>query len=200
MSRLFRNNISVDFKSFETLDLPYSVGYVENVDDLDKVYALDCAAYGELNIDRNTLVSWWHLHNKGIFVVKKDLKVIGAMGIFPLSVKVYNALKSGKLSENEIYPSKYKESKYWYVSGIVIDEKYRSTRVILYILYISMWMWFRDNKFSEDVVIGSIPISEMGKKLLNRFKFECDSNFCEIKFFRSDLKKLIYSFNIVPVF
>jgi hypothetical protein len=189
----------------------YKVHPLNSREEFKKVYDIDCEAYGESNISADILRNWWKQYPQGIYIVKKSEEVIGAFGIFPLSVKSYNLLREGSITEKEIIINKNENKdklnkEYWYISGIVIIKKYRKKKAILYLLYISIEHWFRSLPKANNIVIGSIPISEEGLRLLVHYCFAEIKNaedrknhypFYEKTFNKNEIEELIGAFKHV---
>ena len=148
----------------------YKVYTLNSTKELKKVYNIDCEAYGKSNISFNILENWWKQYSKGIYVIKVNEEIIGALGIFPLSLESYNSLKNGFITEKEIIIDK-NNQKYWYISGIVIVEKYRKKRAIIHLLNTSIKYWLNNLIITDNITIGSIPISKEGLHLLEYFNF-----------------------------
>jgi hypothetical protein len=148
----------------------YKVYILNSNKELKKIYNIDCEAYGKSNISFNILENWWKQYSKGIYIIKVNEEIIGALGIFPLSLESYNLLKNGFITEKEIIID-INNQKYWYISGIVIVEKYRKKRAIINLLDKSIKYWLNNLIITDNITIGSIPISKNGLRLLEYFNF-----------------------------
>ncbi|MHB8321410.1 MAG: hypothetical protein ACYDA7_05285 [Acidithiobacillus sp.] len=145
--------------------------------DLVAIWEIDCAAYGAMNVDFDILKKWWAVYPQGHYVIKNGDQVIGGFGIWPVTKKDYQALRSGRIAESAITPCAHKPrsiSHYWYLSGIVVDAKHRGSRAVWCLVRQAVAHWFStqaEPSGAIGVTVGSIPVSRDGLKLLTRFGF-----------------------------
>ena len=153
----------------------YSVHQTSSLDELTAVWKIDCAAYGESNVPFATLQAWWQIYPQGHYLVKKRGKIIGGLGLWPVSRNTYHQMRRGTLTEGTLTimgrrnPEARKE--HWYISGIVIAAEHRKVRALSCLLNRLVERRRMSQTHPEQIQVGAIPISEEGLRLLMRHGF-----------------------------
>jgi hypothetical protein len=153
------------------LDYPRSPGL------LDKLYDLDCQAYGRHAVDRNILERWVGQNPMAITLLMDGQDIAGAFGFLPLSEEQCRRFIGGEIGEADLdcLPEDTIGCKFWYWSGLVLAPQYRkvtkSPLKRLLMLGIDEWLVSRrrDHGLTH---IYSLGCSTDGENLLDRFKFE----------------------------
>jgi hypothetical protein len=70
--------------------------------ELQELWAIDSAAYGEASITLETFMGWWRSYPSGLKVLFLQGRIVGALGIWPLSDRCARRLTDGRIKESEI--------------------------------------------------------------------------------------------------
>jgi len=139
------------------------------------LWNIDEAAYGSDSISFEQFEEMWRAFPNGLHVLYLDDEIIGAMGIWPLTKQCAADFVNAKISEREIKGaclevSSSRPASTWYISGIVLREKFIGGRAIRVLLPGALSAWFNLSiKFPCELL--AIASSVQGEKLLNRLRF-----------------------------
>jgi hypothetical protein len=75
------------------------VGAIRSPVELRALWAIDCAAYGEASISFERFLEWWSAFPAGLHALFFGERILGALGLWPLSDAGADALKAGRLKE-----------------------------------------------------------------------------------------------------
>jgi hypothetical protein len=89
------------------------------------LWPIDSAAYGEASITYERFKDWWSSFPLGLRALFFRNRVMGAIGIWPLSIRLAASLKSARLKGSELSGRMMRTfvdnpSRSWYGSGIVL--------------------------------------------------------------------------------
>jgi hypothetical protein len=178
--------------------LNYQVRFATR-NDLDAVAELDLVAYGDYTIDRRGLEKWWKQYEHGIYVLTQESKIIGAIGIWPISQRTFKQVTEGKIDEQAIQVHKILKifkarHKYWYFGDIVLDKEFqRKTIPLITLLDGTLRSWLWQEELDDDIELCAIAATDEGAKLLKKYNFECELETPDQKkiyVYKSSLKKL----------
>jgi hypothetical protein len=160
--------------------------------ELRAVANLDVQEFGTDSIGLKTLRGWWKRYPKGVFVLQKEHKIIGAFGIYPVSKSIFDNITNGIIAEPDISPrnicqetEKQKLFQYWYVADIIYDNSvkirfYDTPGRLLLVESVRLWLESCNLPAEGDIFICAIAASEDGAKILKKCGFtkdgDCKSN------------------------
>ncbi|HEX8920553.1 MAG TPA: toll/interleukin-1 receptor domain-containing protein [Pyrinomonadaceae bacterium] len=155
------------------------VKYVEDGTDLKAVSRLDELAYGGESINHKGLCSWWRAYPRGIYVLWKDFRIIGAVGIWPLKKATYDRLVKGKIDEPDIKAQDIsgridsRTYSYWYFADIVLEEQYQDTdeKLGLVLLEESLRQWLSEGNLAPQINVCALGFEQEGISFLQNFNF-----------------------------
>jgi hypothetical protein len=78
------------------------VGHIRSCAELHDLWAIDREAYGEASITYEKFEDWWRSFPSGLRAIFFRTRVMGAIGIWPLSSSCAGLLKAARLKESEI--------------------------------------------------------------------------------------------------
>ena len=143
---------------------------------LDRLYELDCEAYGPHAVDRSILERWVDICPESITLILADGEIAGAFGLLAISEEQTRQFIAGKLKESEFecLPGTIENHRFWYWSGIVLANKYRLSRSspLRKLLSWGIDCWLTSDRLAQKAFVYSSPCSQDGQNLLDRFKFE----------------------------
>jgi hypothetical protein len=84
------------------VDLRFQVGEVASIDKLSELWEIDKAAYGEASLTWEAFKGWWRSYRPGLKTLFLEDRVVGAIGIWPLSERCARRLAAGRIKESEI--------------------------------------------------------------------------------------------------
>src|SRR5271156_379022 len=101
-------------------------------DELRRLYELNADDYGDAGISYNRLLARWNAFPSGILCIVHHREMLGAVGMWPMSVRAYRDFSAGGLTEHLIEPAKHFEKsdmgvRTWYISHIVLRKLYRGS-------------------------------------------------------------------------
>ncbi|AEK58659.1 hypothetical protein Atc_2011 [Acidithiobacillus caldus SM-1] len=147
-----------------------------NKKDLQAVWQIDNAEYGDMNIDFELLHEWWTKYPSGHYVIRLKEEIIGGFGIWPVSQSCYHRLQFGDITEKDIKiqpPRKSRDALFWCVSGVILKPDHRRKRAIWCLLRQVVIHWYNSQikEKQGNVTVGTIPISKEGLDMATRFSF-----------------------------
>jgi hypothetical protein len=151
---------------------------IGSVEQLRELWEIDADAYEECSLPFAVFRSWWENYEPGLTAISRNDKIIGCMGIFPLSKDQYEGFVSGNLAEAELVPVPLEiceefPQHYWYFSGIVIDPTIRGTKAapLKLLLSMSLGQWYSSGHVGYPVNNCAMGYSREGELILGRFTF-----------------------------
>jgi hypothetical protein len=78
------------------------VGHIRSCAELHDLWAIDSEAYGQASITYEKFEDWWRSYPAGLWAIFFRTRVMGAIGIWPLSTSCAGLLKAARLKESEI--------------------------------------------------------------------------------------------------
>ena len=111
------------------------VGPVRSPAELEDLWAIDNAAYGEASITYERFQDWWSSFPLGLRALFFKSRIMGAIWIWPLSNRCGRLLKSAQLKESQLMGRTMRgyidrPTRFWYVSGIVLRPQLVGSRAI----------------------------------------------------------------------
>jgi hypothetical protein len=83
------------------VDLRFQVGEVASIDKLSELWAIDKTAYGEASLSWETFKGWWRSYRPGLKALFLEDRIVGAIGIWPLSERCARRLAAGRIKESD---------------------------------------------------------------------------------------------------
>ena len=152
------------------------VGHIRSCAELHDLWAIDNEAYGEASITYEKFEDWWRSFPSGLRAIFFRTRVMGAIGIWPLSGSCAGLLKAARLKESEITGRQmrlFKEApaRYWYVSGIVLRPELIGGRAIRILLSHGVGSWLSSANIEFPSQLLALAYSKKGEALLEGFNF-----------------------------
>jgi hypothetical protein len=155
----------------------HTVRHIENSIELKSLHKLDMSAYGDADIGYTCFESWWLSHKTGLFAMfDSNDKIIGAVGIWPITKEFYRKMSSGDTTEKQLTPQtilqgNMRPSSYWYISGIVLKNKFRGHILAAELIRETILQWCFEQKMRYPVKILATAYSKSGMDLLRKLDF-----------------------------
>lgn len=158
-------------------DDSFRVEHIDTIAQLRELWRLDEKCYGTQNIPYDVLESWWKAYPSGAHILIKDGRIIGAFGMFPMKTDFFGKMIDGRTLEKEIRPEcivaekNRKDHGDWYLSGIVLDVKFRRSVAIQHLIARSLSKWMHELGEPKRLRIVAFAYTKEGENLLRRFQF-----------------------------
>jgi hypothetical protein len=152
------------------------VRYVRSTAELEDLWEIDNAAYGEASISYEKFQDWWFSYPSGLHALFFRTRVMGAIGIWPLSAHCAELFTHGRIKESQLYgqamrPFMNSPTKFWYISGIVLRSELRGGRAIKILLSRGIGRWLACARIDFPCELLALAYSEQGRALLEGFDF-----------------------------
>jgi hypothetical protein len=157
-------------------DQSLRVGPIRSPAELEDLWAIDNEAYGEASISYEKFNDWWSSFPSGLQALFFRNRVMGAIGIWPLSLRYAGRLTAAKMKESELSGRTMRTfvnapSHFWYVSGIVLHPKLVGGRAIKILLSRGIESWLSSANIQFPCQLLALAYSEQGQALLEGFSF-----------------------------
>jgi hypothetical protein len=156
------------------LHCEFQFGEVVSIAKLKELWVVDNAAYGEASITWETFVGWWRSYPPGLKALFLRDRIVGALGIWPLSDRCAKRLTDGRIKESEITGRMMRGRKpahSWYVSGIVLEPKIAGDRAIRALFVEGIRSWLSSESVEFPCEFLSLASSVAAETLLCGFGF-----------------------------
>jgi hypothetical protein len=152
------------------------VGHVRSLGELEDLWAIDNEAYGEASITYERFKDWWLSFPLGLNALFFRNRVMGAIGIWPLSARCAGFLTTAQLKESEISGRRMRAfhdapTRFWYISGIVLRPELIGGRAIRILLSRGVASWLSSANIQFPSELLALGYSEQGQALLEGFNF-----------------------------
>ncbi len=152
------------------------VRYVRSTAELEDLWEIDNAAYGEASITYEKFQDWWFSYPSGLHALFFRTRVMGAIGIWPLSTRSAELFTTGRLKESQLNgramrPFINASTQFWYISGIVLRSELRGGRAIKILLSRGIGCWLATAHIHFPCDLLALAYSEQGQALLEGFDF-----------------------------
>ena len=152
------------------------VGPVRSPAELEDLWAIDSAAYAEASITYEKFKDWWLGFPPGLGALFFKNRVMGAIGIWPLSPRCAWQLKTARLKESQLigramHAFVSRPARFWYVSGIVLRPQLVGSRAIKVLLSQGIGSWLRSPRIEFPCELLALGYSAQGQALLEGFNF-----------------------------
>jgi hypothetical protein len=153
-----------------------SQAHIRSCGELHDLWAIDNEAYGQASISYQKFEDWWRSYPCGLHAILFRTRVMGAIGIWPLSNSCAALLKAARLKESEISGRQMRAlrdvpARYWYVSGIVLRPELVGGRAIRILLSHGVGSWLSSANIQFPSELLAIAYSKKGEALLEGFNF-----------------------------
>jgi hypothetical protein len=162
-----------------TIDRPrnFQLDYPRSPGLLDKLYDLDCEAYGRHAVDRSILERWVGQNPMSITLLMDGADIAGAFGFLALSEEQCRHFIGGKIGEADLncLPENAIGCKFWYWSGLVVAPEYRKAKQspLKRLLMLGIDEWLQSDRRDRELAhVYSLGCTVDGVNLLDRFAFE----------------------------
>ena len=150
------------------------VGHIRSCGELHDLWAIDNDAYGEASIAYDKFEDWWRGYPFGLHALFFRTRVMGAIGIWPLSTSCAGLLKAARLKESEITGRQMRvfrdaPARYWYVSGIVLRPELIGGRAIKILLSHGVGSWLASAHIQFPCELLALAYSDQGQALLGMY-------------------------------
>jgi hypothetical protein len=152
------------------------VGHIRSCGELHDLWAIDNEAYAEASITYEKFEDWWRCYPSGLHALFFRTRVMGAIGIWPLSARCAGLLAAARLKESEITGRQMRilseaPARCWYVSGIVLRPELIGGRAIRILLSHGVGSWLSSAKIQFPSELLALAYSKQGQALLEGFNF-----------------------------
>jgi hypothetical protein len=152
------------------------VRHIQSTAELEDLWEIDNAAYGQASITYEKFKNWWLSFPSGLYALFFRTRVMGAIGIWPLSGRCAELFASGELKESEINGRTmrtflHSAGQFWYISGIVLRSELRGGRAITILLSQCIGSWLATAHVRFPCQLLALAYSEQGESLLEGFDF-----------------------------
>lgn len=152
------------------------VGQVWSLGELEDLWTVDNEAYGDKSIAYDKFKDWWLSFPIGLHALFFRSRVMGAIGIWPLSARCATLLQTARLKESEISGRRMRAfntapARFWYVSGIVLRPELIGSRAIRILLSHGVGSWLSEANIQFPGELLALAYSQQGQALLEGFNF-----------------------------
>ena len=152
------------------------VGPVRSPAELEDLWAIDNAAYGEASITYERFQDWWSSFPLGLRALFFKNRVTGVIGIWPLSNRCARLLKSAQLKESQLIGRAMRgyidgPARFWYVSGIVLRLQLVGSRAIKVLMSQGIASCLRSPNIAFPCELLALANSDQGQALLDGLNF-----------------------------
>lgn len=164
-------------------DVNWGLAKVDKMQRFDPYLNFLVELYGEASIAYDKFEDWWRCYPFGLRALFFRTRVMGAIGIWPLSTRCAGLLKASRLKESEIAGSQMRAfrdvpARYWYVSGIVLRPELIGGRAIRILLSRGVGSWLSSPNIHFPSELLALAYSKQGQALLEGFNFFKVQNAC----------------------
>jgi hypothetical protein len=154
----------------------FRVEAIRSPEELQELWAIDKAAYGEDSLTYEQFLDWWSSFPLGLWALFSEKRVVGAIGIWPLSVRTAKWLKSAKLKESELSgpimrPFTKRPARAWYISGLVLQPHVAGSDAIRTLFSEGIGSWLRRTKIAFPCQLLALAYFAETEVLLDSFDF-----------------------------
>ena len=156
------------------VDLRFQVGEVASIDKLSELWAIDKTAYGEASLSWETFKGWWRSYRPGLKTLFLEDRIVGAIGIWPLSERCARRLATGRIKESEITGRMMrgrKPARCWYISGIVLKPEIAGGAAIRALFSQGIGSWLTRGNIEFPCELFALANSVEAETLLQGFNF-----------------------------
>jgi hypothetical protein len=152
------------------------VGHIRSSAELEDLWAIDNEAYGEASITYERFKDWWQSFPSGLHALFFRTRVMGAIGIWPLSARCAGLLTTARLKESQLtgrtmHTFVNAPAQFWYISGIVLRPELIGGRAIKILLSHGIGSWLATAQFKFPCELLALAYSDQGQALLEGFNF-----------------------------
>jgi hypothetical protein len=152
------------------------VGHIRSPAELEDLWAIDNAAYGEASISYEKFKDWWLSFPRGLHALFFRTRVMGAIGIWPLSVRCAGLLTTARIKESQLTGRTmrtfvHSHAHFWYISGIVLRPELIGGRAIKILLSHGIGSWLASAHIQFPCELLALAYSDQGQALLEGFNF-----------------------------
>jgi hypothetical protein len=152
------------------------VGQVRSPAELEDLWAIDKEAYGEASITYEKFKDWWLSFPRGLHALFFRTRVMGAIGIWPLSARCAGLLSTARLKESQLTGRSMRTfintpAHSWYISGIVLRPELIGGRAIKILLSHGIGSWLSSTQIQFPCELFALAYSDQGQALLEGFNF-----------------------------
>lgn len=149
--------------------------YVESVEQLRELWAIDKAAYQDLSLEFEPFLHWWSRYPMGARLLLFEGKIVASMGIYPLYPQQAETFIAGEIRESSLEPVMEAECQqgiqHWYFSGIVVVEQWRYRGLLLPLLETKLKTWANSGHLAYPLTLCGLAEYGIGAKILDRLGF-----------------------------
>jgi hypothetical protein len=154
----------------------YDVHIISSEGEVRALEALDVEIYGPAALPGDQLLSWWLKYPKGIHVVYDPIRLVGAIGMWPISEEAYAQLMRGERTEASVTAADLRTNEqhdqaHWYLAGVLVRNGYRASRVLPNLLATAIRTWIEETGALVRVGLLAVATSKQGEGYLNKFGF-----------------------------
>ncbi|MBI2515993.1 MAG: hypothetical protein HYV95_03680 [Opitutae bacterium] len=153
------------------------MGKIRTEGELHDLWTIDNEAYGEGNITFDHFLDLWRAFPSGLHVLFHENEIMGAMGIWPVTRRWSEQIKSAKLKEAELDArmvrlASRRPSCHWYITGLMLRvELIGKGGCVKNLLNGALGSWLNDLYVRYPCEILALAYSDHGDRLLQGFGF-----------------------------
>ena len=150
------------------------VGHIRSPAELEDLWAIDKEAYGEASISYEKFKDWWSSFPRGLHALFFRTRVMGAIGIWPLSARSAELLTTARIKESQLTGRSMRTfinapAHFWYISGIVLRPELIGGRAIKILLSHGIGSWLASAHIQFPCELLALAYSDQGQALLEGF-------------------------------
>ena len=158
---------------------------IQSPAELQELWAIDKAAYGEASLTYEQFLDWWSSFPLGLWALFCEKRVVGAIGIWPLSVRTAKWLKSAKLKESDLGgpimgPFTKRPARAWYISGLVLQPQLSGSDAIRTLFSGGIGSWLRRTNIAFPCQLLALAYFAETEFFLESFGFSLIQNATEM--------------------
>jgi hypothetical protein len=150
------------------------VSAVQDLSMLRELWEIDKEAYQDHSIEFESFERWWTQYPNAGRCLLIGGRIVGSLGIYPLSEKQAAQFIAGEIREEDLFPFSEWDcleygAKHWYFSGIVIVEKWRNAGLARPLMRCAIGAWRNSGHIAYPCYMYGQAQTEMGRKALELF-------------------------------
>jgi hypothetical protein len=152
------------------------VGHIRSSAELEDLWAIDNETYGEAYITYEKFKDWWRSFPTGLHALFFRTRVMGAIGIWPLSARCAGLLTTARLKESQLtgrtmHTFINAPARFWYFSGIVLRPELIGGRAIKILLSHGIGSCVASVQIQFPCELLALAYTDQGQTLLEGFNF-----------------------------
>lgn len=162
-----------------------SSGRIETEAELQELWQIDKAAYGDCSLDFGRFLDWWRCYPYGSKVLFAQGRIVASIGVYPLHKEQAEAFMAGSIPESALVPVPVEECEahpvhHWYCSGIVVVPELQNRGLLRSLLKLGLGSWQLSGHVGYPLKVLGLAEYNIGEKLLQKHGFVKHKNGAEL--------------------